>query len=57
MERIVTKYEEGVCAHMENLARSAKENVNTYSKIEILKNYRDNLVAMKEMENNLTYTM
>lgn len=57
MERIVTKYEEGVCAHMENLANHAKSNTNVHSKIEFLKDYRNQLVAMKEKENNYTYSM
>lgn len=57
MERIVTKYEEGVCAHMENLANHAKSNTNTHSKLELLKNKRDMLIAKKEQERNYTYTL
>ena len=56
MEMIVTKYEEGICAHMENLANHAKEDVNVYSKKEELIKLRDKLVAMKE-ESKLVYTI
>ena len=57
MERIVTKYEEGVCAHMENLANHAKSNTNTHSKIELLKNKKAILEAYQEQLENYTYSM
>ena len=57
MESIVTKYEEGVCAHMENLANHAKSNTNTHSKIELLKNKKAILEAYQEQIENYTYSM
>ena len=51
---VVTKYEEGACAHEEILARHAKDNTDVYSKEE-LQNIKSYLEALKS--NKYTHTL
>ena len=44
----VTKYEEGVCLHLENLGRHADDNVDTYGKIDLLKLKKQAMLALYE---------
>ena len=63
MELIVTKYEEGVCAHLQNLADHAKDNSNVHSKedrnekIAKLISIKNELEAMKFSMNNTDYEL
>lgn len=59
----VTKYEEGVCAHMENLGKHADNDIDTYGKLEDIQNQMKYFKAMKDMmasvkeEENYSYTI
>ena len=44
MELVGTKYLDGICTHQENIKRHAKDNVDTYSKIDMLNNYKKYLL-------------
>lgn len=52
----VTKYEEGVCAHTENLGKHADDNVDTYGKLEEIQEQMKYFEAMKEMLASAKYT-
>ena len=54
MELVGTKYLDGICTHQENIKRHAKDNVDTYSKINTLNNYKEYL---KNINNENEYTL
>lgn len=56
MELVGTKYLDGICTHQENVKRHAKDNVDTYSKIDILKQYKEYLSNIN-IENEYTLSM
>ena len=55
MELVGTKYLDGICTHQENIKRHAKDNVDTYSKLDQLKQCKDYLLYYKE--GNYTLSM
>ncbi len=60
MEIIVTKYEQGVCAHLQNLADHAKDNSNVHSnndKIASLRAIKEELKTMKLYTNSKEYDL
>ncbi|MBQ9024735.1 MAG: hypothetical protein IJ105_05950 [Bacilli bacterium] len=56
MELVGTKYLDGICTHQENIKRHAKDNVDTYSKIDTLKQYKEYLSNINK-ENEYTLSM
>ena len=54
MELVGTKYLDGICTHQENIKRHANDNVDTYSKIDILKQYKQFLTSNIEDEYTLS---
>ena len=56
MELVGTKYLDGICTHQENIKRHAKDNVDTYSKIDELKQYKKYLSNIN-IENEYTLSM